>query len=181
MIAPAPEAVRITASREVIYIVHRLFSVSLLKYVIGAHVGILNTQPEGKLTIWRGVIKKTSNINPKYQIVRNLRLLRTRYPSTRLLTHGWNDVLFPKVLQRAGASQRSPAQCNMQAFSDRGSYVAWNLGGIAATVESVGLAAPDAREQEKKNRTPIKTLKVRTILASVYASALVLGGTIGGF
>ena len=38
----------------------------------------------------------------------------------------------------------------MQAFSDRGSYVAWNLGGIAATVESFGLAAPDAREQEKK-------------------------------
>jgi hypothetical protein len=30
----------------------------LLKYVIGAHVGILNTQPEGKLTIWRGIIKK---------------------------------------------------------------------------------------------------------------------------
>ena len=54
---------------------------------------------------------------------------------------------FPKALQRAGASQCSPAQCNMQAFSDRGSDVAWNLGGIAATVESFGLAAPDAQIQ----------------------------------
>ena len=35
----------------------------------------------------------------------------------------------------------------MQTFSDRESCVVWNLGGIAATIENFGLAAPDAQIQ----------------------------------
>ena len=88
---------------------------------------------------------------------------------------------FPKVLQRAGASQCSPAQCDMQAFSDRGSYVAWNLGGIAATVESFGLAAPDAREQEKKEPDSNKDFKGTYNLGERVRLSLSLGRNDRGF
>ena len=88
---------------------------------------------------------------------------------------------FPKVLQRAGASQRSPAQCDMQAFSDRGSYATWNLGGIAATVESVGLAAPDAREQEKKEPDSNKDFKGTYNLGERVRLSLSLGRNDRGF
>ena len=52
------------------------------------------------------------------------------------------------------------------------------IGAGNTTPDTVATNSARSGSRRKKNRTPIKTLKVRTILASVYASTLVLGGTI---
>ena len=53
------------------------------------------------------------------------------------------------------------------------------VGAGNTTPDTVATNSARSGGRRKKNRTPIKTtLKVRAVLASVYASALVLGGTI---